>query len=81
MHMFYGGGFGYLGMLLPMLMWFLFIVGVIYYLSRWIGGKKVNDSYHQSSGGESALDILKKRYAAGELSTEEYVARKEEIRG
>ncbi|SFQ99087.1 SHOCT domain-containing protein [Desulfoscipio geothermicus] len=82
MHMFYGGGLGFFGMILPMLIWLFIIIGVIVLLVRWVGGKnKLSHNYHEAGGGESALEILKKRYAAGELTTEEYIARKEEIKG
>jgi len=40
------------------------------------------DRYYGSNRGEeSAIDILKKRYANGELTREEYIAKKEEIKG
>ncbi len=60
------------GMLFMVLFWVVVIVGVIL-LVRWFLG---------SSGitrGESALEILKKRYARGEINKEEFEERKRDL--
>jgi len=84
MHMFYGGsGLGFLGMFIPMLIWLVIVVGIIYLVSRWFGGQsKLTTSENQNRGeGDSAIELLNKRYATGELTTEEYNAMKKELRG
>jgi putative membrane protein len=70
-----GGGFGFLGMLPMLFFWLLIIAGVVL-LIRWamIGGNP-----RQSGPGESALDILKKRYARGEIDKEEFDAKRREL--
>ena len=66
-----------IGMMLFMLIfWALLIVGAVA-LIRWLwsGG-----SISKSSGVESAEDILKKRYAKGEIDKQEYETKMEDIR-
>lgn len=65
---------GFLGALFMLVIWVLVIVGLVY-LIRWLAhsvkkSEKVEDT---------ALDILKKRYARGEISKEEFEARKKDI--
>ncbi len=63
-------------MLLYMILWILVIVGIILLVIWAI--KKARESGH-SIFGESALEILKKRYARGEISKEEYEEKKRDI--
>jgi putative membrane protein len=58
-----GMGFGWIFMLL---FWAFVILGVAYLL------KLLFSSSNETAVKESAQDILKKRYAAGELTKEEY---------
>lgn len=58
------------GWLFMVLFWFLVILGAIY-LFRTLMGK--------SGQKESALDILKRRYAAGEISKEQFEQMKQNI--
>jgi putative membrane protein len=72
----YGGGWGGLGWLGPLFMlafWALVIIGVVFlvrYLVR-----------HGRAGGgqESALEILKRRYARGEIEREEFEAKRRDL--
>lgn len=64
----YGMGFGWFGMIFMGLFWIV-IIG----LSIWLLSKIFPQNHGaQSTGGETPLDILKRRYARGELSKEEY---------
>jgi len=62
---FFGFGHGFFGWMLPLLFWGLIIYGVISIIRRLIPGNKF-------SKPESALDILKKRYASGEINDQEF---------
>jgi putative membrane protein len=68
----YGWGMG-VGWIFMIAFWALVILGVVYLLQLIAGGSK------GSKSDESALDILKKRYAKGEISKEEFEARKKDI--
>jgi putative membrane protein len=77
-------GFGWGGWLIGGLMMLLFWGGVIALaffairaLTRSGGGRAEGGS--QPRGGESALDILQKRYARGEISREEYLEMKGDL--
>jgi putative membrane protein len=65
-HAFGGGFMGFM-----MLFWLILIVAVIYLLFRRTGG-----NFSHSGGNSEALEILKMRYAKGEITEEEYVSRK-----
>jgi putative membrane protein len=66
----WGMGFGWIFMIL---FWVLIIIGIVYViqtLSRRTG---------QSGTQETPLDILKKRYAKGEISKEEFERMKDDL--
>ena len=65
----YGWGGGVFGMFFMVLFWGLIIVGVIS-LSRWLLERPGDGT--SSSRGVSALEVLKKRYAIGEINKEEF---------
>ena len=76
MHGDYGLGMGFgFGWIFTILFWLLIIVGVFYLIKALTKGTKKDDT------GESALDILNKRYARGEITKEEYEKMKEDISG
>ncbi|MFA6170394.1 MAG: SHOCT domain-containing protein [Candidatus Margulisiibacteriota bacterium] len=56
--------------------WILLIVGVVFFV-QWTAeqAKKTGNG----SGNETALDILKKRYAKGEINKEEYEQKKKDL--
>ena len=62
------GGFGP-GWIFMIIFWILIILGVVV-LVRNLGDTKQNDA------GKTSLDILKERYAKGEINKEEFKAKK-----
>lgn len=61
-----------LGMLFMVLFWVFVIAGVVY-LIRWLMSQGL------TSRPESSLDILKKRYARGEISKEQFDEMKQDL--
>ncbi len=68
----YGWGMGF-GWLFMIIFWGLVILGVIYIV------KMIAERSRPSEKGESALDILKKRYAKGEITREEFEKMKDDL--
>ena len=66
---------GVFSFLLGLVLIFLFIVAVVAAV-KWVWGQRTP---FIPRSGESALDILKKRYARGEISKEEFERIKKEI--
>ena len=74
----YGWGMGHgwgmgLGWLFMIAFWLLFILGVFYII------KLISSGGKRGPSEESPVDILKKRYAKGEISKEEFEKIKEDI--
>lgn len=70
-----GGG---IGMILVVLFWVLLIVAAVWVIV--LLSKKAK-SDQPGSSSESALEILKKRYARGELNKEEFEQKKHDLQG
>jgi putative membrane protein len=66
----WGMGFGWL--------WWLVIIGLIIWGVKTLAGNNQN-SYTNSGNKQNALDILKKRYARGEINREEFEKRKTDL--
>ncbi len=77
MGMGWGGdwGMGIFGGLSMILWWVLVIVAVVL-LVRWLSGTGVGGGRPQ---GDSALTILRERYARGEIGKEEFESRKRDL--
>jgi len=74
----YGGWdpFGFLWAIL----WAVIVIIVIVSLVRWIGGGRRRGSRHDWLGGShSAIDILKERYAKGEIDKKEFEEKKRDL--
>jgi putative membrane protein len=66
---------GLLSLLLGLIVLFLFVLAAAYAV-KWVWSQRPSSL---TGGAESALDILKKRYARGEISREEFEKTKREI--
>jgi putative membrane protein len=74
MHWDYGWGMGFgFGWFLMIFFWVLIILGVAYLIKVIAGGAKRDEKE------ETALNILKKRYAKGEISKEEFDRIKDDL--
>ncbi len=74
MHPLWGmwGAWGFGMMLMMLVFWGLIIVGLVLGI-RWLV------SQGRESGSDTALDILRQRYARGEIDKEEFEARKRDL--
>ena len=72
-----GSGMGWFGMIFMIIFWGLVIVGLIF-LIKWLiqTTKGEKDIIRRSA---SALDILKERYARGEINREEFEKMKRDL--
>ena len=70
----WGGSFGIFGWITMIAFWLLLILGVIALILYLGGSGKRNDE------GKSPLDILKERYARGEIDKKEFEERKKDLR-
>ncbi len=72
----WGYGMGWFGPILMAVFWVALIAGIVF-LVRWAA---VSGRFReQGKSEESALDILKKRYARGEITKDEFEKMKKDI--
>ena len=69
-------GMGWGWSIIMIAFWIAVIVGIIF-LIRWV--VLSTDRRHETRAGESALDILKQRYARGEINREEFEEKKKDL--
>jgi putative membrane protein len=72
MHWDYGWGMGF-GWIFMILFWALVIMGIVF-LIKLVSGREKGEKKE-----ETALDILKKRYAKGEIGREEFEDKKKDL--
>ena len=70
-------GWGWAGGLFMVILWILIIVLIILLIRRLVSSG--NSPSSSSQQGDSALEILKKRYARGEINKEEFEAKKKDL--
>ena len=72
---FWAGTFFLIPIFFMIALWVAFIVGIVYFVKWVVAAGKT----HEMKSEERALDILKKRYARGEISREEFERMKQDI--
>lgn len=72
MHWGYDWGMGWFWWIFMVVFWILVILGIVYLVRLAIGTKGEGRE-------ETAIEILKKRYAKGEISKEEFEEKKKEL--
>ena len=73
-HMWDGGGWMFFGPLMMILI-FVLIVAMVVLIVRWLSGAS-HGATPQVQPGRTPLDILKERYARGEIDKDEFEERK-----
>jgi putative membrane protein len=73
----WGYGMGWFGPIIMIAFWIAVIVGIVL-LIRWLilSTRSVNQKTHHD---DSALEILKKRYAKGEINKDEFEEKKRDL--
>ena len=66
---------GFFGMGLGWIVWLIIIVVIVWVVFQFKG----DNGRHYYKGSESPLDIIKKRYANGEISKEEFERMKKDL--
>lgn len=73
----WGYGTGWLGMIIMAAFWIAVIVGIVF-LIRWLV-ISTRTGGHVTRSEDSPLEILKRRYARGEINKQEYEEKKKDL--
>ena len=73
----WGYGMGWIGMIFMAVFWIAVIVGIIF-LIRWLVISTRTED-HKARHEDSAIEILRKRYARGEINKEEFEEKKKDL--
>ena len=77
-HMWEGGWHGWFFGPLMMIVFVAITVAVVVLIVRWLGGSGHGPAHAQpSSGGRSPLEILRERFARGEIDKQEFEERRQ----
>ena len=74
---FYGGGLGWVGMVFGFIFFILVVIGIIF-LIVWLV-KKSNNPGVENRIGSKALEVLKERYAKGEITKDQFDNMKKDL--
>jgi putative membrane protein len=69
-----GYGMGWFGGIFMVIVWIVVIVGIVF-LIRWL----VQSTRGGAGSAESAMEVLKRRYAAGEINKKEFEQKKKDL--
>jgi putative membrane protein len=72
----YGWGMGWFGGIFSLIFWILLIVGMVF-LIRWL--IHMSKGHSESQSGSRAIEILKERYARGEIDKQEFEEKKKDL--
>ena len=72
-------GMGWFGMIFMMIFWVLVIVGMVF-LIKWLIQTTSSGKASEQTGSR-AIDILKERYARGEIDRAEFESKKKDLLG
>jgi putative membrane protein len=73
----WGFGMGWFGLMMMVFFWILIIVAIIFVIRWFAVSSRVGG--HGQKPEETALEILKKRYARGEIKKEEFEEKKRDL--
>lgn len=73
----WGYGMGWFGTVIMAVFWVAVIVGIIF-LIRWLV-VSTHGSAHRGGSEDSPLEILKRRYARGEINKDEFEEKKKDL--
>jgi putative membrane protein len=71
-------GMGWFGMIFMIIFWGLIIVGLVS-LIKWLIHNTSGKAHFGVSAGSRAMDILKERYARGEINGDEFESIKKDL--
>jgi putative membrane protein len=74
-----GYGMGWFGGIIMIAFWILILVGLVF-LIKWLIQSTGRDKT-SGSGGNRSLEILKERYARGEIDKQEFESKKKDLSG
>lgn len=72
----YGWGMGWFGGIFSLIFWILAIVGMVF-LIKWL--IHMSKGHSEAQSGSRAIEILKERYARGEIDKQEFEEKKKDL--
>jgi putative membrane protein len=72
-------GFNWFGLILNIIFWVLFVVLVVALIRWFVHGSRRHEMSDEMDDEDSALGILKRRYAKGEITKKEFLEMKKDI--